>query len=134
MHLHGDVSDDGRYLEPNRSGFLRIPTERTISREHLSEDGQVIGLSRTGTFNFTPSIRSFAAVIAMTGMSRYDGCSRNRASRSMPLMSGMTRSAIRRSGSSILAVEALKIMETHKITSVVVVDGVNAVEGVGPPA
>ena len=30
----------------------------------------------------------------------------------------------------LLAVEALKIMETHKITSVVVVDGVNAVEGV----
>ena len=30
----------------------------------------------------------------------------------------------------LLAVEALKIMETHKITSVVVVNGVNAVEGV----
>lgn len=30
----------------------------------------------------------------------------------------------------LLAVEALKIMETHKITSVVVVDGVNGVEGV----
>jgi arabinose-5-phosphate isomerase len=31
---------------------------------------------------------------------------------------------------SLLAVEALKVMETHKITSVVVVDGENAVEGV----
>ena len=31
---------------------------------------------------------------------------------------------------NLLAVEALKVMETHKITSVVVVDGANAVEGV----
>jgi arabinose-5-phosphate isomerase len=30
----------------------------------------------------------------------------------------------------LLAVEALKIMETHKITSVVVVDAAGAVEGV----
>lgn len=33
-------------------------------------------------------------------------------------------------GRELLAVEALKIMETHKITSVVVVDGAHAVEGV----
>jgi arabinose-5-phosphate isomerase len=31
---------------------------------------------------------------------------------------------------TVLAVEALKVMETHKITSVVVVDGERAVEGV----
>ena len=33
-------------------------------------------------------------------------------------------------GREMLAVEALKIMETHKITSVVVVDGGGAVDGV----
>jgi arabinose-5-phosphate isomerase len=31
---------------------------------------------------------------------------------------------------SVLAVEALRVMETHKITAVVVVDAGNAVEGV----
>jgi arabinose-5-phosphate isomerase len=33
-------------------------------------------------------------------------------------------------GRELLAVEALKVMETHKITSVVVVDASRAVEGV----